>query len=424
MIEVKEVLAESHNNSLARDDFPVLYSVEKHARSAKGSTSVEKWPGLLNHARKRIFLSPPHIGGHELALVHEAFASNYIAPVGPQVERFEREFAETVGARFAAAVSSGTAALHMALRYVGVGPGDEVVCSTFTFVASANAIGYLGAVPVFIDSDEQSWNMDPGLLAEFLAARHAIGRLPKAVMLVHLYGQPADTDAIAAVCDRYGVELIENAAEALGATYKGRSPGTTGRAGVFSFNGNKIITTSGGGMLVSNDEALVSKVRFWATQARDPAVHYEHTEMGYNYHMSNVLAAIGRGQLRVLLERVKGKRRIYVRYNRELGDLPGVTFMPEPGFARSTRWLTCVTIDPQLAGTDRDAIIAALDADNIESRPTWKPMHLQPLYKNNEAIGGAVSERLFAQGLCLPSGTAMSDDDLARVIGIVRGCWR
>ena len=424
MIEAKEISSTVSKREGRPHGMPAPYGQEVDVWPPRGDVAAEKPLDRGRVPQKRIFLSPPHMGYLELALVHEAFASNYIAPVGPQVERFEREFAEAVGARFAAAVTSGTAALHMALRYVGVGPGDEVVCSTFTFVASANAIGYLGAVPVFIDSDEQSWNMDPVLLAEFLAERQAVGRLPKAVMLVHLYGQPADTEAIAALCEQYGVELIEDAAEALGATYKGRSPGTMGRAGVFSFNGNKIITTSGGGMLVSNDEALVRKVRFWATQARDPAMHYEHTEMGYNYRMSNVLAAIGRGQLQVLADRVEGKRRIYVGYVRELGDLPGVAFMPEPGFCRSTRWLTCITVDPAQAGTSRDAIIAALDADNIESRPTWKPMHLQPLYKNNEAIGGAVSERLFAQGLCLPSGTAMSDDDLARVIGIVRGCWR
>lgn len=356
--------------------------------------------------------------------MHEAFASNYIAPVGPQVEAFEREFAEMVAAKYAAAVSSGTAALHLALRYMGVGPGDEVVCSTFTFVASANAIVYQGAVPVFIDSDASSWNMDPGLLAEFMEARSRAGRLPKAVVLVHLYGQPADIDVIAGICGEYGVALIEDAAEALGAAYKDKAPGTIGRVGIFSFNGNKIITTSGGGMLVSDDEALIKKVRFWATQARDPGVHYEHSELGYNYRMSNVLAGIGRGQLRVLKERVEGKRRIFTAYVQALGDLPGVAFMPEPDFCRSTRWLTCMTVDPTLAGIDRDAIIKALDADNIESRPTWKPMHLQPLYAKNEMIGGKVSERLFAQGICLPSGTAMSEEDMGRVIGIIRGCWR
>jgi dTDP-4-amino-4,6-dideoxygalactose transaminase len=372
---------------------------------------------------KRIFLSPPHMGGQELEFVHEAFASNYIAPVGPQVDNFEREFAEMVGTKYAAAVSSGTAALHLALRYVGVEQGDEVICSTFTFVASANAIVYQGAVPIFVDSDETSWNMDPGLLADFLKERSKAGRLPKTVVLVHLYGQPADIDAIAGICAEHGVALIEDAAEALGATYKDKAPGTIGRVGIFSFNGNKIITTSGGGMLVSDDEALIKKVRFWATQARDPAVHYEHSELGYNYRMSNVLAAIGRGQLRVLQERVWGKRKIFETYVQALHDLPGVAFMPEPDFCRSTRWLTCLTIDPEVAGIDRDAVISVLEANNIESRPTWKPMHLQPLYKDCEMVGGAVSERLFAQGICLPSGTSMSTEDLTRVIGLVRRCW-
>ena len=373
--------------------------------------------------KARIFLSPPHMGGQELEFIHDAFDSNYIAPVGPQVNAFEREFAEVVGAGQAAAVSSGTAALHLALRYLGVDQGDEVVCSTFTFVASANAIVYQGAVPVFVDSDMATWNMDPNQLANFFRKREKIGRLPKAVVLVHLYGQPADIEAIAFLCEKYGVALIEDAAEALGATYRDRVPGTVGRAGIFSFNGNKIITTSGGGMLVSDDQALVEKIRFWATQARDPATHYEHSELGYNYRMSNVLAAIGRGQLRVLDRRVDKKRDIFDAYVRALGDLPGLTFMPEPEGCRSTRWLTCLTIDPAVAGTDRDAVIQALEADNIESRPTWKPMHLQPLYKDCEVVGGAVSEHLFEQGLCLPSGTGMSEVDFGRVVGVVRGCW-
>lgn len=372
---------------------------------------------------KRIFLSPPHLGGQELEFVHEAFASNYIAPIGTQIEAFEREFAEMVGAKYAVAVSSGTAALHLALRYAGVGQGDNVVCSTFTFVASANAIVYQGAVPVFIDSDNQSWNMDPDLLGKYLARCKATGKIPKAVVLVHLYGQSADIDPIAKACAEYNVPMIEDAAEALGAKYRNRVPGTIGMAGVYSFNGNKIITTSGGGMLVSDDEALIKKVRFWATQACDQAVHYEHSELGYNYRMSNVLAALGRGQLRVLHERIDGKRRIFAGYVRKLSDLPGVVFMPEPDFCRSTKWLSCMLIDPEIAGTDRDAIIKALGDNNIESRPTWKPMHLQPLYRECEIVGGAVSERLFAQGLCLPSGTAMSGEDLSRVARVVRSCW-
>lgn len=364
------------------------------------------------------------MGGNELEFVHDAFASNYISSVGSHVDGFEREFAQLIGVRHAAAVSSGTAALHMALRAVGVGVGDEVVCSTFTFVASANAIVYLGARPVFIDSDEISWNMDPRLLKEFMLQRRQQGRLPKAVVLVHLYGQPADIETIAGICSEHGVPLIEDAAEALGAKYRGLSPGTFGLVGIFSFNGNKIITTSGGGMLVSNDEALVRKVRFWATQARDPAPHYEHSELGYNYRMSNILAAIGRGQLQVLADRVTSKRQIFATYKQGLQDLPGVAFMPEPEFCHSTHWLTCLTIDPVAAGSNRDQIIKVLENDNIESRPTWKPMHMQPLYQDCEVMGGMVSARLFAQGICLPSGSAMTDADLARVIRLVKNCWK
>jgi dTDP-4-amino-4,6-dideoxygalactose transaminase len=363
------------------------------------------------------------MGGQELDFIQEAFVSNYIAPVGPQVDAFEREFAEMVGAKYATAVSAGTAALHLLLRYVGVGEGDEVICSAFTFVTSANPVIYQRASPVFIDSDRQSWNMDPKLLAAELAKRAAEDRLPRAVILVHLYGQPADIDPIKAVCDQYKVALIEDAAEALGAQYKGKAPGTFGVAGFYSFNGNKIITTSGGGMIVSDDKALIDKVKFWATQARDNAVHYEHSEIGYNYRMSNVLAAIGRGQIRVLADRVDRKREIFQSYQDNLGNLPGVAFMPEPDFARSTRWLTCMTIDPEQAGVDRDLIIQTLENANIESRPTWKPMHLQPLYQGNKIIGGQVSEQIFRHGLCLPSGTAMAKEDIDRIIGIVQGCW-
>lgn len=372
---------------------------------------------------KRIFLSAPHMGGEELDFVHDAFLSNYIAPVGPQLNAFEEEFAKEVGAGYAVAVSTGTAALHLLLRFVGVVAGDDVFCSSFTFVASANPILYLGAKPVFIDSDQKSWNMNPELLAEELLKRDKQNRLPKALVLVHLYGQPADIDPIKKLCDRYGIALIEDAAEALGATYKGKAPGTYGRAGFYSFNGNKIITTSSGGMIVSNDKALIEKVRFWSTQARDEAVHYEHTEMGYNYRMSNVLAAIGRGQIRVLKERVNGKREIFAQYQKGLGDLAGVSFMPEPDFARSTRWLSCITIDPSTAGFGRDKIITLLEDNNIEARPTWKPMHLQPLFKDFEMIGGAVSAELFEHGVCLPSGTNMSDDDLERVITLITSCW-
>ncbi|MBW1964285.1 MAG: DegT/DnrJ/EryC1/StrS family aminotransferase [Deltaproteobacteria bacterium] len=369
---------------------------------------------------KRIYLSPPHMSGEELRLVEEVFISNWIAPVGPQVDAFEAEFATMVGAMYATAVVSGTAALHLALRLVGVGPGDEVLCSSLTFVASASPILYQGAIPVFIDSDRATWNMDPGLLREELEERARTNKLPKAVVLVHLYGQAADIDPILEACGRYGIPLIEDAAEALGATYKGRAPGTFGRLGIYSFNGNKIITTSGGGMLISNEKELIDKARFWSTQARDSAPHYEHSDLGYNYRMSNVLAAIGRGQLRVLEDRVGAKQRIFMFYKQALGDLPGIEFMPEARFGRATRWLTCLTVNPEKFGVDRDVILAALAADNIEARPVWKPMHLQPLFKGYVCRGGAVAEDLFNRGLCLPSGTSMKTEDLERVVDVVK----
>ena len=369
---------------------------------------------------KRIYLSPPHMSGEELRLVEEVFVSNWIAPMGPQVDAFEAEFATMVGARYATAVVSGTAALHLALRLVGVGPGDEVLCSSLTFVASTSPILYQGAIPVFIDSDRATWNMDPGLLREELEERARGKKLPKAVVLVHLYGQAADIDPTLEICEHYGVPLIEDAAEALGATYKGRAPGTFGRLGIYSFNGNKIITTSGGGMLISNDKELVDKARFWSTQARDPVPHYEHSDLGYNYRMSNVLAAIGRGQLRVLEDRVAAKRRIFMFYQQVLGDLPGIEFMPEARFGQATRWLTCLTVNPEKFGVDRNVILAALAADNIEARPVWKPMHLQPLFKGYVCRGGAVAEDLFNRGLCLPSGTSMKAEDLERVVNVVK----
>jgi pyridoxal phosphate-dependent aminotransferase EpsN len=371
-------------------------------------------------ANKRMYLSSPHMGEWEQRYVAEAFATNWVAPVGPHVEAFEREFCQLTGARHAAAVSSGTAALHLALQLVGVGAGHEVLVSTLTFSASANPVRYLGGVPTFVDSERASWNMDPALLEQALSRRARDGKLPKAVVVVHLYGQSADLEPILAACARYGVPLIEDAAEALGTTYKGRAPGTFGKAGVFSFNGNKIITTSGGGMLVSEDEALVRHAVKLATQARDPAPHYEHSEVGYNYRLSNVLAGIGRGQLRVLEDRVQARRRNFDYYARHLGDLPGVQFMPEAPWGRHTRWLTTLTIDPAKFGADREAVRAALERENIEARPVWKPMHLQPVFRGCECVGGAVSEELFEQGLCLPSGSNLAESDLQRVVSIVQ----
>jgi len=372
----------------------------------------------------RIFLSPPHMGDLEQKYVSEAFASNWIAPLGPHVEAFQREFAATVGVSHALATISGTAALHLALQLVGVGNGDDVFVSTLTFAASVNPVRYLGATPVLVDSERDSWNMDPHLLAQELQERAKIGKLPKAVVVVHLYGQSADMDPILESCRKYEVPLIEDAAEALGATYKGRPVGTLGRAGVFSFNGNKIITTSGGGMLVSEDRRLVTHAFKLATQARDPAPYYEHSQVGYNYRMSNVLAGIGRGQLRVLSERVAARRRNFEFYAAALADVPGIEFMPEAPWGTHTRWLTTAVITPAEFGSDRDELRQRLDAANIEARPVWKPMHLQPVYRGCTALGGSVAEDLFQRGLCFPSGSNMTADDLERVVSVVREAAR
>jgi dTDP-4-amino-4,6-dideoxygalactose transaminase len=369
---------------------------------------------------KPILLSTPHMGERELEFVKEAFLTNWIAPVGPHVDAFEREFCEVIDGKYGAAVSSGTAALHIALRLLGVEAGDEVFCSTLTFIASANPIAYLGAKPVFIDSDRTTWNMDPNILSNALHRRANIGKLPKAVVLVHLYGQSADIEPILEVCDRYAIPLIEDAAESLGATYRGRSPGTFGKIGIFSFNGNKIITTSGGGMLVTDDPNLAAKARFLATQARDPAPHYQHSEIGYNYRLSNVLAGIGRGQLLVLADRVAARRRNFEIYQQALGKLPGIEFMPEASFGKATRWLTCLTIDPNLFGSDREQVRLALVEEQIEARPVWKPLHLQPSFLGCEYIGGNVAEDLFDRGLCLPSGSNLSDEELQKVITAIK----
>jgi pyridoxal phosphate-dependent aminotransferase EpsN len=364
----------------------------------------------------RIYLSPPHLGADELRLVIEAIESNWVAPLGPHVDAFEREFADTVKAPFAAALSSGTAALHLALRSLGVGRGDLVLCSTLTFVASANPILYEGATPAFVDSDEATWNMDPALLSEELDHLARRGQRPKAVVVVHLYGQCADLDPILECCARHGVPVVEDAAEALGAVYKGESPGTRGRFGVFSFNGNKIITTSGGGMLVSPDAAAIEHVRFLATQARDPAPHYQHSLCGFNYRLSNVLAAIGRGQLRHLPQRVAARRNAFAFYAEALGGVPGISFMPEAPYGLSTRWLTAIEIDPREFGATTDDVRRHLEKANIEARPVWKPLHMQPLFAGARCAGGTVAEGLFARGLCLPSGSSLTDSERARVV--------
>jgi pyridoxal phosphate-dependent aminotransferase EpsN len=358
---------------------------------------------------KPILLSTPHIGHQELEFVKEAFATNWIAPIGPHVDAFEQEFCQITGASHAAAVSSGTAALHLALQLVGVTSGDEVFCSTLTFAATANPIVYLGAKPVFIDSDRISWNMNPDLLQEALQKRAYFGKLPKAVIVVHLYGQSADIEPILELCDKYNIPLIEDAAEALGSTYKCLSPGTFGRFGIYSFNGNKIITTSGGGMLVSADDKLIAKAKFLATQSRDPAPHYQHSEIGYNYRLSNVLAGIGRGQLQVLNDRVAARRRNFEIYQSALGN--------------STRWLTALTITPEAFGADREYIRIQLAKQQIEARPVWKPLHLQPVFSECECIGGEVAENLFLHGLCLPSGSNLTEENLARVINAIKAIY-
>jgi dTDP-4-amino-4,6-dideoxygalactose transaminase len=367
----------------------------------------------------RLYLSPPEIGARERELVADAFDSNWIAPLGPHVDAFERELANRVEVSHAAAVSSGTAALHLALILLGVETGDRVFCSSFTFCASANPIIYQGAQPVFIESEAASWNLDPALLAGELRQSAKNGTLPRAVIVVDLYGQSADHDAIRAACDEYDVPIIEDAAEALGATYKGKSTGGFGKLGVFSFNGNKIITSSGGGMLVAHDAALAERARFLATQARDTAAHYQHSTIGFNYRLSNVCAAIGRAQLEDLDRRVERRRAVFAHYVRLLGELPGVSFMPEASYGRSSRWLTCVLFDPARFGATRDDVRLALAAEDIESRPLWKPLHLQPVFAECRYVGSGLSEQLFERGLCLPSGSSISNEEVERVARVV-----
>jgi dTDP-4-amino-4,6-dideoxygalactose transaminase len=367
----------------------------------------------------RIFLSPPCMLGRERELLLDAFDSNWIAPLGPHVSAFEREFAAKVGVGHAAALTSGTAAIHLALRVIGVQPGDEVLTSSFTFVASANAIRHLGAVPVFIDSDWQSWNIDPNLLRDELIACRQRGKKPAAVLAIDIIGQCCDFDPIRQICDEFEVPLVEDAAEALGATYRDRPAGSFGDIACFSFNGNKIITASGGGMLVSNKQQFVEQARFLSTQARDPAPHYEHTQIGYNYRLSNLMAAVGRGQLEVLDEHVRRRRLNYDRYFQRLGDQPGIEFMPEIPGGQSTRWLTVMMVDPAKFGRSREDIRLALEQRQIESRPAWKPMHQQPVYSGCRYRGNQVSDRIFENGLCLPSGSSLTEKEIDEVVDIV-----
>jgi dTDP-4-amino-4,6-dideoxygalactose transaminase len=370
----------------------------------------------------RMFLSPPHVGELERSLLLDAFDSNWVAPLGPHVDEFEAELAARIDVPHAAALASGTAALHLALLVLGVGEGDDVLVSSFTFAATANAVTYVGARPVFIDSEASSWNIDPVLVAGELERRAATGRLPAAVIAVDLYGQCADYHPLVQACERYDVPLIEDAAEALGATYCGRPAGSFGTLGVFSFNGNKIITCGGGGALVGHDAGHIARARHLATQARDSAPHYQHSDIGYNYRLSNLLAAVARGQLSQLDDKVARRRSINRRYRDHLEGVAGIEFMPVAPHGEPTNWLTCITVEAAEFGVDREVIRCRLEQCDIETRPTWKPMHLQPVFSDCPVVGGAVSERAFQLGLCLPSGSAMTDSDVDRVAAALLAC--
>lgn len=379
---------------------------------------------MLKTEKKMIHLSPPHMSGNEKKYINEAFTTNWIAPLGPNVDFFENELARYVGVSEAAAVSSGTAAIHLALTLLDVKKGDTVFCSTLTFVASANPIVYQNAEPIFIDSEPETWNMSPDALERAFQDAVKEGHLPKAVIVVNLYGQSAKMDEILSICNYYGVPVIEDAAESLGSTYKGKSSGTFGMFGIYSFNGNKIITTSAGGMLISDDTEAIKKARFLANQARDPAPHYQHSVTGYNYRMSNILAGIGRAQLEVLHERIEARRNVFGRYYKELAYLPGVYFMPELENTKSNRWLTALTINEKEAGISVKEILDTLKTENIDSRPVWKPLHLQPIFKNAAYYthnNKSISDGLFNNGICLPSGSNMSEDEQYRVIQCIKG---
>lgn len=372
--------------------------------------------------QKRLYLSPPQMSeeGYELQFIQDAFQSNWIAPLGPQVDAFEKEFSEYIGVPYSLALSSGTAALHLALLVLGVKAGDEVVCSTFTFAASANAITYVGAKPVFVDSDKETWNLSPDVLETLLKEKAKKNRLPKAIIAVDILGQSCHFDPIIQLCQEYGVPIIEDAAEALGAEYHGKKCGQFGEISAFSFNGNKIITTSGGGMLVSYKKEYIDRARFLSTQARDPAPHYQHSTIGYNYRLSNVLAAIGRGQLRVIDQRISRRREIFRNYQKGLEGVNGITWMPEPDGFFSTHWLSCALIHPKKTGTTREEIRLKLEEYNIESRPLWKPMHLQPIFQECEYYGGNVSEELFEFGICLPSAGSMTDEQQNFIVNEIK----
>jgi len=372
---------------------------------------------------KRIYMSVPHMSGREESFIAEAFRSNWLSSVGPHIDGFEREVANRLGGVHTVAVSSGTAALHLVLRYIGVGRGDRVAVQSATFVGSVYPILYLGAEPVFIDSEDVSGNIDPNLVREYFADAARTNRLPKVLIVVHLYGQHADLDPLIEACEEYGVTLVEDAAESLGSTYKGRQTATTAPFSILSFNGNKIITTTGGGMCVSKDAAAAPVLKKWATQSKEAKVEYEHVELGYNYRMSNVLAGIGRGQLEVLDERVKQRQRVAARYAEAFSDLPGVTLQNEAPWGMHTRWLSVIHIDPEIHDVRPADVVRSLEELNIETRPVWRPMHTQPLLQGATAIGGAVSERHFARGLCLPSSSSLTESDQDLVVEAFRKCF-
>ncbi|MED1205202.1 DegT/DnrJ/EryC1/StrS family aminotransferase [Heyndrickxia acidicola] len=374
--------------------------------------------------KERIFLSPPHMSGNEEKYVQKAFELNWIAPLGFNVDAFEKEMCQYVGVKEAAAVTSGTAAIHLALILLGVGKGDVVFCSSLTFIASANPVLYQGAEPVFIDSEPDTWNMSPQALELAFQDSLKNGVLPKAVIVVNLYGQSAKWDEIRRTCEKYDVPIIEDAAESLGSVYKGKASGTLGTFGVYSFNGNKIITTSGGGMLLSNNYSAIREARFLSTQARDPAPHYQHSSVGYNYRMSNILAGIGRGQLEVIEDRVFARRSVFEFYKEHLGHLPGIQFMPELEGTFSNRWLTALTIDEKVCGVSAAEMLKILESENIEARPIWKPLHMQPLFKENKyyrhSDSESISEELFITGICLPSGSNLQKEDQVRIIHCIQ----
>ena len=439
--DLRRLLIKGGNLDETLSSVPALKSVvlrgeytRRQALELMNEHSVNHLPVLDNEDRvievldrkeldQQILLSTPHMGDWEREFVDEAFRTNWIAPLGPNVDAFEREVAEMMGVRHAAALSSGTAAIHLSLCLLGVTRGDTVFCSTLTFAASANPIIYQGAEPVFIDSEPQSWNMSPAALEKAFEDAAMRGQMPKAVIVVNLYGQSADMDSIQVICDRHGVPIIEDAAESMGARYKGRPSGTLGLMGIYSFNGNKIITTSGGGMLVSDNSDFINRAKFLATQARDAAPYYQHTTIGYNYRMSNILAGVGRGQLRVLEDRVRARRNVYDHYRDRLADIEGIEWMPEPDWSYSTHWLTACTIDPGKVGCSALELIQRMSNDNVEARPVWKPMHLQPVFANCRYFSHSeesVSDRLFTDGICLPSGSNLTDGNLDRVANTLR----